>query len=100
MLVINTPFFVATTHLDQFLKWVSNVYVPNMMKTDHFSASRFYQVLSHQEQDSTGYSLQFEFAEPALYRHWEDRHHAALQEELKLLFNEHVLSFSTLLKQV
>jgi len=100
MLTINTTFFVADTHLNPFLKWINDIYVPKMMKTEHFSASRFYQILSQKEQDSTGYSLQFEFATPELYQHWENVYHVELQEELKLLFNENVLSFSTLLENL
>ena len=100
MLTINTTFFVSDTHLNQFLKWVNDVYIPKMMATEHFSASRFYRILSQQEQDSTGYSLQFEFAAPELYQHWENIYQPELHSELKLLFNENVLSFSTLLEQV
>ena len=100
MLTINTTFFVADTHLDSFLKWVNDVYVPKMLKTEHFLTYRLYKVLAEQEPGATGFSLQFEFADPEFYRHWENLYHAALQKELKLLFSENVLSFPTLLEEV
>jgi hypothetical protein len=99
-MIINTTFFVADTHQDIFLKWLNNNYVPRMLETPHFSSYRFYKVLAEQEPGVSGFSLQFDFSEKEHHITWHKIYQPALQSELKLLFEENVLSFSTLLEQI
>jgi len=100
MFTINTTFFVSDTHSTPFLKWVNDVYIPNMLKTKHFSTHRLYKVFAEQEPGATGFSLQFEFSEKEYHETWHEFYQPELQTELKLLFEENVLSFSTLLEHI
>ncbi len=100
MLIINTTFFVVDAQLDFFLQWINEKYVPRMKNLEHFSTHRLCKILSQPEPGTCSFSLQFELTDPKAYRQWENIHQRELQQELKLIFGENVLSFSTLLEQM
>ena len=100
MLTINTTFFVSNAHLEAFLNWINNKYIPKMLDTPHFMTFRLYKIVAEQEPDATSFSLQFVFTEKEHCEHWHEAYQPALQSELKSVFNENVLSFSTLLEEI
>lgn len=100
MLTINTTFFVSTSYLDVFLSWIKQQYIPQMLETKQFVSPRFCQILSNQADDTESFSLQFDLISEHTREEWELVFQEKTQKELQLLFNEHVLIFSTVFKQL
>ena len=100
MIIINTTFFVVDTHQNLFLNWVKNRYIPRMIELEYFSSPRFFKILSKQEPGTSSYSLQFESVGSLAKQKWEEEYSQHLEMEIRLNFNENVLSFSTLLEQL
>jgi hypothetical protein len=98
MIVFNTTFLVSDAYLEIFLDWAKNQHIPRMMETSYFNTPRFYKILAQQEKGSTSYSLQFESQTVEQINEWEEKYQQELLREMALMFEENVLSFSTLLE--
>jgi hypothetical protein len=99
-MTINTTFFASTAHEKPLLQWLREQYIPRMLATGDFTVHKLYKVLSAAEADSVNYSLQFDFAAIAVREKWESCYVCELENEVRRLFGENVLTLSTLLKKM
>ena len=60
MLIYNTTYQVEEGQEDNFLIWIKEFYLPEVEKAGALHTPRIVRVLSHREEGSTCYSLQFD----------------------------------------
>ena len=66
MLVYNTTYHVEEGQEKYFLIWMKECYLPEVEKEGTLHAPRILRILSHREEGSTCYSVQFEVERSAL----------------------------------
>lgn len=100
MLIYNTTYHVMLEDARNFVIWINEHYIPEAEKDGTMKHPRLMQILSHKEQDSECFSLQWEVADSAALHHWYTRQGAALNEEMMKTFKDKVIGFPTLMEVI
>ncbi len=98
MLIYNTTYNIEEEVLSNFLIWLQEAYVPEIEKNGILAHPRLLRVLSHQEENSENFSLQWEVENSALLHRWHLEQGSALSEEMIKIFGNKVVAFPTLLE--
>lgn len=83
-----------------FVIWVSESMIPEVEKDGALSKPRLLRILSHHDQETECMSLQFEVESSAALHKWYVRQGGRLMEDMKKLFDERIVGFSTIMEDV
>lgn len=100
MLIYNTTYHVEEGQEKCFQVWMQEYYLPEVEKRDELHAPRIARILSHIEEGSVCYSVQFEVESSAILHRWHQEQGASLNEELLKTFQNKVVGFPTLLEVI
>lgn len=100
MLIYNTTFHVEMADARNLVIWLHECYIPEAEKSGELSNPRILRILSHKEQDSECFSLQWEVEDSAALHRWHTQVGAHLNEELKRTFKDKVIGFPTLMEVI
>ena len=100
MLIFNTTYSVEDGQEKYFLIWMQEYYLPEVEKTGMLHAPRMARVLSHREEGSVCYSVQFEVEDSAKLHAWHREQGVKLNDEIMRLFKDKVVGFPTLMEVV
>lgn len=100
MLIYNTTFQVDDDVHDNFLIWIKESYIPEVQKHGALKTPRICRILSHREEGSTCYSLQFEVENSGVLHRWHLEQGTKLNEELVKIFQDKVVGFPTLMEVI
>ena len=95
MLIYNTTYHVEEGQEKFFLAWMQEFYLPEVEKHGTLYAPRIARILSHIEEGSICYSVQFEVENSAKLHQG-----VKLNEELLRIFNDKVIGFPTLMEVI
>lgn len=98
MLVYNTTYHIEEEQEKYFLIWMKEHYLPEVEKQGILHAPRIARILSHKEERSVCYSVQFEVENSAQLHHWHREQGVRLNEEMTNLFKDKVVGFPTLME--
>lgn len=100
MLIYNTTYHVEDDQDKYFLIWMQEYYLPEVEKYGVLKNPRIARVLSHREEGSACYSVQFEVNNSASLHHWHCEQGVRLSEEMMRIFKDKVVGFPTLMEVV
>lgn len=100
MLIYNTTYNVEEGQEDSFLIWIKECYLPEVEKHGMLRAPRITRILSHREEGTSCYSLQFEVESSGVLHRWHLEQGAKLNEELMNVFKNRVVGFPTLMEVI
>ena len=100
MLIYNTTYHVEEGQEKFFLALWQEFYLPEVEKHGTLYAPRIARILSHIEEGSICYSVQFEVENSAKLHHWHQEQGVKLNEELLRIFNDKVIGFPTLMEVI
>lgn len=98
MLLYNTTYHVPVDEARNFVIWIHQCFLPQVSAFGFLTHGRLSRILSHREDGSECFSLQFDVESSARLHHWYNKQGTALNEEMKRVFNDRVLGFSTLME--
>ena len=98
MLIYNTTYQVEEKLEENFLIWLKECYLPEVEKYGVLRSPRILRILSHREEGSSCFSLQFEVENSGMLHRWHLEQGAKLNEELTKIFNDKVVGFPTLME--
>lgn len=98
MLIYNTTYQVNFDDARNFVIWVHQVYIPKATAEGLLAKPRLCKILSHRDEDSECFSLQFEVKDSAALHQWYTACGTALDEEMRKLFKDKAAGFSTLME--
>lgn len=96
-MLFNTTYQVNMDEARNFVIWLHNCYIPQVEQEGTLSHPRMARVLSHREQDSECFALEFEVENTAALHRWYSTHGTGFEKEIRKMFGEKVVWFSTLL---
>jgi Domain of unknown function (DUF4286) len=99
MLIYNVTTGVDKKIEREWLIWMKEVHIPDVMKTKMFSSHRMYRVLAEDE-DTVSYAIQYSATSLHQVEHYLETFAPALREEVKKKFGDKAVSFRTLLEEV
>lgn len=100
MLIFNTTYHVEEEQEKYFLIWMQEYYLPEVEKLGMLHAPRIMKILSHREEGSVCFSVQFEVESSALLHRWHRTQGVALVDEMQKIFKEKVVGFPTLMEVI
>lgn len=100
MLIYNTTYQTSIEDARNFVIWLSEFYIPEVEKSGLLRNPRLTQILSHKEQDTECFSLQWETDDSATLHRWHTLQGMKLSEEMMKVFKDKVVGFSTLMEVI
>lgn len=100
MILYNTTYQMPVADARDFVIWVHQVMLPQVHSFGHLRNGRLSRILSHKEEDSECFALQFEVESTARLHYWLLKQGKQLGEELTKTFNNRVLGFSTIMEVI
>uniref|UniRef100_UPI002AA831D2 DUF4286 family protein n=1 Tax=uncultured Bacteroides sp. TaxID=162156 RepID=UPI002AA831D2 len=94
----NTTYHVEDEIIKNFLIWMRECYIPEVEENGILKMPRLCRILSHQEENGSSYSLQWEVESSALLHRWHTEQGMKLNEELIKVFSNKVVGFPTLME--
>jgi len=99
MIIYNVTINVDDSVHDQWLAWMRDVHIPEVMGTGFFLENRFSRILV-KEQEGTSYSVQYLCKNMEDLQEYQRYHAPALQQKVQDKFAGKFVAFRTLLELV
>ena len=100
MMVYNVTVKVEPSIHEEWLRWMKEVHIPEVMGTGLFTGNRFMRLLDQDETDGMTYAIQYTCPGMEAYETYRERHAPALQEASRRRFGDRFVAFRTILKVV
>lgn len=98
MLIYNTTYHVEMPDARNFVIWLNESFIPRTEETGLLKNPRVMRILSHKEQDSECFSLQWEVEDSATLHKWHTALGLALSDEMMQIFKDRVIGIPTLME--
>jgi hypothetical protein len=100
MVLYNVTVGIDTTLEEEWLEWMKEKHIPDVMKTGQFDHFKIFKVLNQEQEDTVSYSVQY-FANNIddVVTYLND-FAPALSEEHRVKFKDRHVAFRTLLEEV
>ncbi len=100
MLIVNTTYHVSEDIQADWIFWVKNEYIPEVIKTNMMVQPRFFRLLIEDEPGNVSYALQFEVYDLDTLENWFNRYGTDMQVTMSNRFQEKVMGFTTMMETV
>ena len=99
MLIYNVTVKIDHARHDEWISWMTEQHIPDVMATGKFIEYRLTRVMM-EDPEGTNYSIQYLCKDKATLAAYEADHAPALQAEHRSKFENHFVAFRTLLEMV
>ena len=99
MIIYNVTINIDLEVEQEWLRWMKDVHIPEVMSTGLFVSSRIYKVLA-EDDGGTTYAIQYTCASMEAYERYRDEHAPRLQAETQRNYGGRFVAFRTLLEAV
>ena len=100
MIIYNVTVKIDTAFHDEWLKWMKETHIPEVMKTGCFTENRMLKVLTNDEPDGVTYSIQYTCNGMNDFLEYEQRFASKLRAEHSAKYRDKFVAFRTLLEVV
>ena len=100
MFVYNITVKVENEILEGWVQWQKEIHIPEIIGTGCFYDHRFYELLEHDGADGKTFVIQFYANSKNDYDNYAENFAAQLRRKSTEKWNDHVISFRTLLQNV
>lgn len=100
MIVYNTTYTMPVNDARDFVIWVHQSMLPRVAEEGTLTAPHLLRVLSHRDQESECFSLQFDVESSSELHRWYTKQGAALVKEIEKMFDGRVVGFSTIMERI
>ncbi len=100
MLIYNTTYQVNFEDAKNFIIWIHEVYIQKVLEFGTLRKPRLCKILSHRDENSECFSLQFEVEDSASLHRWYSQQGVALNDEMMKVFKDKAVGFTTLLEVI
>ena len=100
MLIYNVTTGIDRKIEQEWLIWMKEIHIPDVMATRMFVSYKMYKVLTTDDEDSVSYAVQYSAKSLNEVEIYLDKFAPALREEVKKKFGDQQVSFRTLLQEV
>ena len=100
MLIYNTTYQTDLADARNFVIWLHEAYIPQVSADGRLKNPRLTRILSHKEQDTECFSLQWEVSDSATLHHWYTEQGMRLGEEMMKTFKDKAVGFTTLMEVI
>ena len=100
MFIYNVTVSVSRSIEAEWIQWMKDVHIPNVLRTGMFTGHKFYKVLSHDDPSTSSYCTMY--SEPVLdnFVKYLNEMAPALRKEVDDKFGGQYAAFRTLLEEI
>ncbi len=100
MLIYNVTVGIDKRIEQEWLLWMKEVHVPDVMRTNMFTGHKMYKILTTEDEESVSYAIQYSATSLNEIERYLEEFAPALREDVKKKFGDQQASFRTLLQEV
>jgi len=100
MILYNVTYGIDKEIESEWLLWMKSSYIPGILHTGLFSGYRIYKVLSHEDEVSSSYCVQYFVETIEQFNRYLENFASAFIDELKQRYKDRHVAFNTLLEEV
>ena len=100
MIVYNVTVNIEDDVHDEWLKWMKEKHIPDVMKTGCFMESRICKLIVNEENGTRSYSIQYTCNSMKEYDRYQKEHASCLQKEHSERYASKFVAFRTLMEVV
>jgi hypothetical protein len=101
MILYNVTCLVEDSIREEWLKWMKEVHLPEVMATGKFVSHKMYKIDPHDPSDTgTSYSIQYLLNSREDYHDYAENHGPALKAKTLAKYGDSVMAFRTILEEV
>ena len=100
MLLYNITVKVDRTVASEWLQWMKEVHIPDVMMTNQFVEYRLFRILGEVEDDGVTYAVQYLCESIDKFRHYQDHFAQKLQADHSHRYKDKYVAFRTLMELV
>lgn len=101
MIIYSVTTSVLSTHEEQWVEWMQEKHIPEVMATGYFTGFQFNKLLDPQPEAGTAtYNVQYTLASFSDYHYYVTKEAPALRQDHEERFGKQALSFRTVLKKL
>lgn len=100
MIIYNVTVNIDDDVHDEWLKWMKEVHIPEVLRTGMFMDNRFMKVLVDEEMGGTTYAIQYTCESMERFRKYESEFAPGLRADAEQRYGGKFVAFRTLLETV
>ena len=100
MILYNVTIGIDKALEQEWVTWMKEKHIPDVMKTGIFVENRFYKVLSNEDETTSSYCVQYLTPSIELFNKYLKIFVPSLEEEHKQKYKDRHVAFRTLLEEV
>ena len=100
MIIYNVTININHDAHDEWLKWMKEVHIPDVLRTGLFVESKMLRLLGDEDSGGTTYAIQYSCSNMENYERYRTEFAPALQKEVNDKFRDKFVAFRTLLETV
>jgi len=100
MIIYNVTVNIEDSVHDEWLTWMKQTHIPDVMRTGKFTTSRLLRILGDEDSGGKTYSVQYSCNNIKDFQEYEHDHAQALRAEFNAKFKDKFVAFRTLLESV
>lgn len=100
MILYNVTYGIDKEIEPEWIQWMKEVHIPAVLATGLFEGYRFYKVLTHEEESSSSYCIQYFTPAIEQFNLYLEKFASSLIEEHRERFKDRHVAFNTLLEEV
>ena len=98
MLIYNVTTGVDKDVVQEWLRWMKETHIPDVMETQMFTSYKLYKVLSSEDENTISYAVQYSAQSLNEVERYLEEFAPALREKVQRKFGDKLASFRTLLE--
>jgi hypothetical protein len=100
MILYNITFNLSQDIEEDFLSWMKETHIPEVLGTGNFSSHAFYRLVHHSEDGSVNYCIQYFTDTMVKMLDYEKTHAPSLRAKTQARYQDKAIAFRTLLETV
>jgi len=100
MILFNVTYGIDKEVEVEWVAWMKETHIPKVLNTGLFEGYRFYKVLTHEEENSSSYCIQYFTPTINHFNKYLEEFANSLMEEHRQRFRDKHVAFNTLLEEV
>ena len=100
MIIYNVTMNIDESVHEEWLKWMKEVHIPDVMLTGIFSSNRMLRLLGDEDSGGYTYAIQYTCQSLDQFKKYEDLYAPSLRAATLAKFKDKLVSFRTLLEEV
>ena len=97
MIIYNITTNVSWAVHDNWLPWLQQQYIPQVLQTGCFIHSQILRLLDTDDEEGPTYAIQFQASSQEDYQTFRDQHHHSFEQQVLEKWGDHIISFESLM---